>query len=134
MQRLDNAGKLVLRLTIGVLLLMHGLYKLIYGIDFIGKVVTDAGWPFWIAYGVLIGEVLAPALIVIGVLTRPAAIVVAINMAVAVYLVHAKDLLMIKSTGAWGIELQALFFFGALTIALLGAGSYSVAGNKGRFN
>jgi putative oxidoreductase len=32
------------------------------------------------------------------------------------------------------LELQGLYLFGALSIALLGAGRFSVGGLKGRFN
>lgn len=134
MHNQENIGKLILRLAIGVLLLMHGLHKLIYGIDYIGKLVTNAGWPYFIAYGVLIGEVLAPALIILGVVTRFSAIIIAINMVVAIYLVHAQDFLSVTKTGAWSLELQGLFFFSALAIAFLGAGAYSLGGSRGRFN
>lgn len=134
MQNQENIGKLILRLALGVLLLMHGLNKLINGIDFVGALVTSAGWPYFITYGVLLGEVLAPALIILGVLTRASAIVIAINMVIAVYLVHFKDLWVITKNGAWALELQGLYLFMALAIAFLGAGSYSMAGSRGRFN
>jgi putative oxidoreductase len=116
------------------MLLMHGLYKLINGFDGITAVVTVNNWPHWIAYGVLIGEILAPALILIGIMTRIAAVVIVINMAVAVYLAHAHQLLQLSKTGGWMLELQGMFFFCALAIALLGAGKYSLGGTRGRLN
>lgn len=134
MNNQENIGKLILRLSIGVLLLMHGLFKLINGIDGVGRMVTNVGWPYFIAYGVLIGEVLAPALIILGVLTRLSAVVIAINMIIAIYLVHLNDIWTITKSGAWGLELQALFLFGAVAIAFLGAGNYSLGGSRGRFN
>jgi len=134
MFRADDAGKLILRLMLGILLLMHGVHKLINGIDGINAIVIASGWPQWLAYGVLIGEVLAPALIILGVLTRLAAVVVALNMLVAVYLAHAHQLLQLAKTGGWILELQGMFFFSALVIALLGAGKYSFGGARGRFN
>ncbi len=134
MNHTDDAGKLVLRLSLGIMLLMHGLYKLINGFDGISAVVTANHWPHWIAYGVLVGELLAPALIVIGILTRIGAAVIVINMAVAVYLAHSHQLLQISKTGGWMLELQGMFFFAALAIALLGAGKYSLGGARGRFN
>ncbi|WP_323129421.1 DoxX family protein, partial [Klebsiella pneumoniae] len=37
------------------------------------------GLPGFIAYGVLVGEVVAPCLLILGVLTRPAALVLALD-------------------------------------------------------
>ena len=134
MFRADDAGKLILRLMLGILLLMHGLHKLMNGIDGINALVAANGWPQWIAYGVLVGEVLAPALIILGVVTRAAALVVAFNMVLAVYLAHAHQLLQLTKTGGWALELQGLFLFSAVVVALLGAGKYSLGGIRGRFN
>ena len=75
MNRFDDAGKLLLRLTIGILLLMHGLFKLANGIESITALVLAQGWPAWIAFGVFIGEIIAPSLLIIGVLTRAGALV-----------------------------------------------------------
>ncbi len=134
MQRNDDTGKLILRLTIGILLLMHGLFKLMNGTPGISALVLANGWPVWVAYGVYIGEVLAPALIIIGLLTRLGAAVIVINMIVAVHLAHGAQLFQISKSGGWLLETQALYLFGALAIALLGAGRFSLGGPNGRFN
>jgi len=134
MNRTEDLGKLILRLTIGVLLMMHGIYKLMNGFDGIIALVTANNWPAWVAYGVLIGEILAPALVIIGILTRLGALVIVINLAVAVYLAHFHQFFQISKAGGWILELQGMFFFGALAITLLGAGKYSLAGTRGRLN
>ena len=43
-------------------------------------------------------------------------------------LVHGAELFATADTGGWALELQGLYLFGALAVALLGAGRYSVAG------
>jgi putative oxidoreductase len=134
MNRFDDAGKLLLRLTIGILLLMHGLFKLANGIDTITALVQAQGWPAWLAFGVLIGEVIAPALLIIGVLTRVGALVIVFNMGLAIYLAHASQVLTLTKTGGWALELQGLFLMGALVVALLGAGRFSLGGSHGRMN
>ena len=61
----DATGKLVLRLAIGGLMLFHGVAKMVNP-DFmtgIVKLVTAAGLPTEVAYGVYIGEVIAPVMI-----------------------------------------------------------------------
>ncbi len=134
MNRFDDAGKLLLRLTIGILLLMHGLFKLANGIDTITALVVAQGWPAWLAFGVFIGEIIAPSLLIIGVLTRAGALVIVFNMALAVYLAHASQILSLTKTGGWALELQGLFLLGALVVALLGAGRFSLGGSHGPMN
>jgi len=134
MNRFDDAGKLLLRLTIGILLLMHGLFKLANGIESIAALVQAQGWPAWIAFGVFIGEIIAPSLLIIGVLTRAGALVIVFNMGLAIYLAHASQILTLTKTGGWALELQGLFLMGALVVALLGAGRFSLGGSNGRMN
>lgn len=132
--RHDDAGKLLLRVGLGALILFHGLAKVYGGPAFILKTVEGAGLPAFFAYGVYIGEVLAPVLMIIGLWTRPAALVVAVNMLVAVLLVHTKEFFTLSGTGGWALELQGMFFLAALAVALLGAGRFSVGGAGGRWN
>lgn len=134
MNRFDDAGKLLLRLTIGILLLMHGLFKLANGIESITTLVQAQGWPAWIAFGVFIGEIIAPSLLIVGVLTRAGALVIVFNMGLAIYLAHASQILTLTKTGGWALELQGLFLMGALVVALLGAGRFSLGGSHGRMN
>ena len=134
MNRFDDAGKLLLRLTIGILLLMHGLFKLANGIDSITTLVQAQGWPAWLAFGVFIGEIIAPSLLIIGVLTRAGALVIVFNMGLAIYLAHASQIMSLTKTGGWALELQGLFLMGALVVALLGAGRFSLGGSHGRLN
>src|SRR6476620_9493848 len=85
----DDTGKLVLRATLPILLLFHGVSKLIGGVGFISGMLAKAGLPPAIGYLVYVGEVVAPLLILLGIWTRAAALVVVINMIVALLLVHA---------------------------------------------
>jgi putative oxidoreductase len=130
----QDLGKLVLRLTVGILMLFHGIAKIRFGVGGIGEMIRAAGGPGALAYLVYVGEVFAPLLVIFGLWTRPAALVVVVNMLVAVALAHADDLVKLGQTGGWRLELQAFYLFGALAIALLGAGRYSLGGAQGRFN
>jgi len=134
MNHFDDIGKLILRLSVGILLLMHGLFKLIHGIAGISALIQANGWPAWIAYGVYIGEIIAPALLILGLLTRASALVIVLNMLLAVYLAHSHQLFQLTKSGGWLLELQGLYLFGALAIALLGAGRFSIGGIRGRMN
>lgn len=122
----EDTGKLVLRVTLAVLILLHGISKLQHGIDFITGMVSNAGLPAAFGYLVYAGEVLAPALVLVGLFTRPAALVIAINMLVAIWLVHIPQLFTLSDTGGWALELQGMYLFTAIAISLLGAGRYSL--------
>ncbi|SFB21028.1 putative oxidoreductase [Collimonas sp. OK607] len=130
----DDAGKLVLRAALAIILLFHGVSKLIGGIGFVGDMLAKAGVPATLGYLVYIGEVVAPLMILVGVFTRPAALVVTINMIVAILLVHTSQLFTLNETGGWALELQGMFLISSVTVALLGAGRYSLGGAASRFN
>jgi len=134
MNHYHDAAKLLLRLTIGLLLLPHGLAKLVNGVAGIGGMLAAKGLPTFLAYGAYLGEVLGPVLLVLGICTRPAALLVVVHMVVAILLAHMHELTKFAASGAWNLELQALFLFGALTIALQGAGRYSLGHAAGRYN
>lgn len=132
--RTEDFGKLLLRVTLGVLILLHGIAKIQGGVDGIVGMVGKAGLPPAIGYLVYAGEVLAPVLMIIGLFTRLAAVIVAINMVAAILLVHAGEIMLLSNTGGWAIELQGMYLLSALAVALLGAGRFSVGGVTGRWN
>jgi putative oxidoreductase len=131
--RLDFA-KLLLRVVLGVLILLHGISKIKSGPAMILDLVAQAGAPAALGYLVYIGEVLAPALLIVGLFTRAAAAIVVINMIVAVLLAHRGDLLSMSDSGGYALELQALYLVVALVVAMIGAGRYSLGGIYGRWN
>jgi putative oxidoreductase len=123
---LDDIAKLILRLTLGILILLHGIAKLMHGIGPIEGMVAGMGLPGIFAYGVYVGEVLAPLLLIVGFHARSGAALIAINMVVAILLVHTGELTALTQTGGWALELQGMFLFTAVALALLGPGRIGV--------
>ncbi|OOC08990.1 MULTISPECIES: DoxX family protein [Thioalkalivibrio] len=123
---LDDTGKLVLRLALGVMILLHGVDKILGGISGIESMVVGAGLPAFVAWGVYIGEVLAPILVILGLYARIGAVLIAINMVFAIALAHAHELTDLTAHGGWVLELQGMFLFAAAALALTGPGHYSV--------
>jgi putative oxidoreductase len=130
----EDQGKLVLRAVLAILILFHGVSKLTGGVGFITGMLEKAGLPGAFGYLVYIGEVVAPLMILFGVFTRAAALVVVVNMIVALLLVHTKQFFTLNEQGGWAIELQGMYLGGAIAVALLGAGRYSIGGLRGRWN
>lgn len=130
----ENKGKLVLRLMVGVLLLLHGVAKAKSGVDWMTPSLAAHGLPGFLRYLVFIGEIVAPILVILGIFSRPAGAVILINMAVAVLLVRSGDIGSLGRSGGWAIELEALFGLGGAAIYCLGAGTWSVSRGKGKWD
>ena len=122
----EDLGKLILRLTVGVLMLLHGLAKISGGVGGISGMLQGVGLPAALAYGAYVGEVLAPLLVIVGFYARIGALIMVVNMLFAIGLAHMKDLYVLTKTGGWAIELQAFFLLTALVVALIGPGRYAI--------
>lgn len=124
----DAVGKLVLRLTVGVLILFHGVSKLMHGgsLDFISSALAAHGMPGFVAYGVFVGELIAPLMIVLGVFSRIGGLLVVINMLFAIGLMHMGQLFMTSEHGGYQLELQAFYLFSGLAVLFLGSGRFAL--------
>jgi putative oxidoreductase len=124
----QDSAKLILRLALGILILLHGLAKLNGGLAGIVGLVEAQGLPGFLGYAVLIGEIIAPLMVLLGFHARIGGLLIAINMLVAVVLMHMGQLGSLNSQGGWELELQGMFFAVAVALALLGPGRFSING------
>ena len=94
----------------------------------LGKLIIrlTLGLPAVLAYGVYIGELLAPLMVMLGYHTRIGALLIIFNMLVAIALVHGHQLLSLGSNGGWALELQGFFLFTAVAVIFLGPGRYKL--------
>ena len=118
---LNNLGLALLRvIPSGIMLFVHGLpklQKLLAGnFEFADPIGIGAAPSLFLT---VIGEFVAPLLIIIGFKTRFAAIPAAITMFVAAFVIHGADPFAKK-------ELALLYFVFFLIIALVGPGKYSI--------
>jgi putative oxidoreductase len=130
----DDLGKLILRLVLGILILLHGLFKVTHGVGGVASMLTQHNLPGFLAYFVFVGEVLAPVLLIMGIYTRMGGLLIAGNMMVAFFLAHQGGMASLNAAGGWALELQGMFLFGALAVFFMGAGRFSLAGSGGRWN
>ncbi|MGL2965298.1 DoxX family protein [Flavobacterium sp. XGLA_31] len=120
----QDLGILILRIGLGGLMLFHGADKVIHGIDYISDSLAARGLPESIANGVYIGEILVPALLLLGIHTRKAAFVYAVNMLFSIWLIYADQIFSLTPHGGWIIELNVLFLLGSLSLMFTGGGKY----------
>jgi putative oxidoreductase len=107
-------------------MLFHGIAKLQGGVDGIAQGLQGIGLPGFIAYGVYLGEVLGPLLLIVGWYSRAGAGLIAINMIFAIAIAHRADIFKLTEQGGWAIELQAMYLMTAIALALMGPGRFSL--------
>ena len=126
--RNDALGKLILRVTVGVLILFHGVHKILHpaSLDFISKQLASINLPAALAYGVYVGEVIAPLMVILGFFSRLGGLLIFGNMIFALVLAHRDQLFTLTNTGGWALELQGFYLFSGLTILFLGSGKMAM--------
>ena len=116
---LGDLGLLVLRVFTGLsLAYAHGWSKVPPGEEFV-KTVTSLGFPAEMAYLTMLTEFFGGLALAMGLLTRPVALAMVINFAVAGFMSHAADPYVRK-------ELPFLFLAVATMFLCVGAGRFSV--------
>ena len=117
-------------MTVASLILFHGVDKVINGIAWMQPPLAALHLPAWVAYGVFIGEIVAPLFLLAGVAARLAALVICVNMVMAVVLDAHVLAFTIDRGGGWGLEREAFYFLCAAAAACLGPGRFRIAPGK----
>ena len=132
LQKIQNkdTGLLIHRVSISLLILFHGIANMSSNYSFIKTLLSGIGLPEFMAYLVFIGEIVAPLLIIVGYRMRLASLILAFNMLIAILMAHSSDIFSLNQFGGWGIELQGLYLFGAVSLLFLGAGKYAISSNS----
>jgi putative oxidoreductase len=125
---MQDITKLFLRLTVGIMMLFHGLHKIIHGIGGVKELTLSVGLPEFLAYGVYVGEVVVPIFILLGAYARVASLILALNMAMAIFLAYGNSLFALGKHGAPVFELPLLYLMLSLLIFVFGSGRYALNG------
>lgn len=127
MNRKVDTGLLISRIAIGFPMLFYGIGKLIHGIGFIQQTLIDKGLPGFFGYGVYVGEVFAPILLLLGWRTRLAGAVFAINCVTAILLVQSAAIFSLNENGGWQVELLMIYALVAVSLFFTGGGKYALS-------
>ena len=128
----SNGGfaALVLRVPVGLILAAHGAQKLFgwfggYGLEGTGQWLASIGLEPGYLMALLAGsaEFFGGLALVLGLLTRPAAVVAAFTMLVAIFAVHIGNGLFMANNG---YEYALTLFAATVALAIQGAGRFAV--------
>jgi len=122
LDRLQPLALLVLRLVLGAIMIGHSYTKVFGGEHRYVGYITSIGLPWWSAYLSIAAEFGGGILLIVGLLTRFAALTLVIDMAVAIAKIHFKNGLLGENGYQFPMSLAAigvaLIFFGAGPISL----------------
>jgi uncharacterized membrane protein YphA (DoxX/SURF4 family) len=128
-KRYATAGLLVLRVIVGVIMAAHGLQKLQRGPAEFGRTALDSlgvPAPEFMGYVVTFAELGGGFLLILGLLTRLAALVLTVDLVVAILLVKVRVGLIAGEGAGAGAELDLALIAGFVALLLMGAGALSL--------
>ncbi len=132
LNRLQPLGLLVLRLALGAIMIAHGWQKIAGGMSQFMEMLQHMGIPAWMGYLTVAAEFGGGILLVIGFLTRLAALAIFVDMLVAILKVHLPHGLFSKNGG---FEFPLACAAIAFSLIWSGAGPMAIDwlwGSKGR--
>lgn len=121
-----NLGLLTLRVSLGIMMFLHGIKKLENGIGHIENMLIEKSFPSFLSYGVFAGEVIAPILLILGYRTKLASIIFVINC-IFIIILGPYEIFSLGKYGGWSAELPGLFLFGALALIFTGGGKFALS-------
>lgn len=121
-----DIGILIIRLTVAILMLFHGYGKIVHGTGFVEQMLLENNLPMYISYGVYLGEIVAPIFLILGYKVRFSAFLILCTMIIAVYLVHAQDILALNKYGAPVLETIYFYIFCSISLIFMGSGRIAI--------
>jgi len=126
----DSSATLPLRLIAGIIFTAHGSQKLFswfggYGLDGTGQWMESIGLAPGYLMALMAGsaEFFGGLLLIIGLLTRPTAVVLAVTMIVAIFSTHISNGLFMSNNG---VEFALALLAITAALAIQGGGKFSI--------
>jgi putative oxidoreductase len=130
--RLAPYGALLLRVSMGVLFILHGVYlkAMVFGMAGAGKFFVSMGLPEWFAWVVMLYETIGGLMLILGVYTRWIAIFLGLHLLAAAYLGHGANGWNFSNKGG-GYEYPVFWAIACFALALVGSGANALKPDAG---
>lgn len=124
---------LLLRVSLGVLFLMHGLYLkvFVFGMAGASQAFAGMGLPAWFAWVVMLYETIGGIMLILGIYVPIVAAFLGIHMLAATVLGHAGNGWLFTNKGG-GYEFTLFWAIACFALALLGPGAHAVMSERSR--
>ena len=122
MKSLEPLAILALRVVLALIYLYHGYPKLVHPTDAMHQFFVSHGFPAYFLSAAGILESFGALLLFIGLFTRPASLLLAIEMSVAIWKVHSTHGIMAVKDYEFPLALAGACF----ALATIGAGLFSL--------
>ena len=125
--KLAPYGALLLRISMGVLFILHGAYLKIFVFTMAGagKFFVSLGLPEWFAWIVMLYETIGGVALILGIYARWVAIFLGIHLLFAAYLGHAANGWLFSAKGG-GYEYPVFWAIACFVLALVGDGAHAL--------
>jgi putative oxidoreductase len=131
--RQQRIGLLSLRLALGLIFVLHGWMNVVRGQEsFLREMLAMAGWsaPDLLVWMITVLELLGGLALMLGMFTSLAALILAVEMVVAVVLFHIRQGFFIVAIPnvplAYGFEYHLALVGGLVCLALAGPGEFAL--------
>lgn len=129
MSHSEDIGKFLLRLTVALLMLFHGVGK-IGDLTGVMAILGKNGFPVFWAYFIYVGEVIAPLMLLIGYRIKVASLIMSFTILAASLLVFSDKFFTLGKHGAYALEVQAFYIFVGISIFFLGNDRFCLSINR----
>jgi len=126
-QKYAPYAALLLRVSMGILFLLHGLYLKVFVFTMEGAAgfFSSLGLPGWFAWVVMIYETVGGIALILGVYTRWVSIFLGIHLLFAAYLGHRTAGWTFSNEGG-GYEFPVFWAIACFALALMGDGAHAL--------
>ena len=120
----ENNGLVLLRLAVGLMLLVAGVQKA-FNLDQLGEfsgAMAAINLPPQAVYVVFLFEIIAPLMVILGVLSRLAAGFIIVYMLIAIFAISFDNILILIPGRGHALEAEFIYLLASLAICCLGSG------------
>lgn len=120
-------GLLLLRVSMGIMFVMHGLYLKVFVFTMGGttQFFESLGLPGWFAWVAMLYETIGGIALIVGIYARPVAAFLGIHLLFAAALVHLGNGWLFTNQGG-GYEFPVFWAIACFALALSGDGAYAL--------